>query len=322
MRTKKSILILGATGGVGGAVAKALLADGWKVRAMVRDVPKAGKSGLEGVDWVAGDALVRDDVIAAAKDASVIFHGVNPPGYRNWDKVVLPMIDNTIAAAKAVGGARIVLPGTVYNFDPAKTHRVVSGTRQDGICRKGRIRIALEKRLRDASETVPVLILRAGDFFGPEVRSTWFAQAMVKPGRPVRRVTRLAVDVGHSWAYMPDLAETFARLLVREEALQSFDEFVFAGHYDRTGMELIEGIARVSGHDVKLRAFPWWLMRVLAPLVGFAREVVEIEPYWKNELKLENDRLVAFLGSEPHTELDSALRETLLWMGNRDDRPF
>jgi hypothetical protein len=53
----------------------------------------------------------------AAKGCSVIVHAVNPPGYRNWAQLVLPMLDNTIAAAKAEG-ATIVLPGTVYNYGP------------------------------------------------------------------------------------------------------------------------------------------------------------------------------------------------------------
>jgi hypothetical protein len=42
---------------------------------------------------------------------------VNPPGYRNWGELVLPMLDNTTAAARS-NGARIVLPGTIYNFGP------------------------------------------------------------------------------------------------------------------------------------------------------------------------------------------------------------
>ncbi len=35
------------------------------------------------------------------------------------------------------------------------------------------------------ADECPVLILRAGDFFGGEARSSWFSQALVKPGRPV-----------------------------------------------------------------------------------------------------------------------------------------
>ena len=67
--------------------------------------------------WHRGDAMSATDVAAAARDATVIVHAVNPPGYRNWGELVLPMLDNTISAART-NGARIVLPGTVYNFGP------------------------------------------------------------------------------------------------------------------------------------------------------------------------------------------------------------
>jgi hypothetical protein len=50
-------------------------------------------------------------------NADLIVHAVNPPGYRNWRGLALPMLDNTIAAAKSAG-ARIMFPGTVYNFGP------------------------------------------------------------------------------------------------------------------------------------------------------------------------------------------------------------
>ena len=64
-----------------------------------------------------GDALDRASVVAAAEGASAIVHDVNPPGYTNWATLVLPMMENTIAAAKA-SGARILLPGTIYNYGP------------------------------------------------------------------------------------------------------------------------------------------------------------------------------------------------------------
>ncbi len=51
------------------------------------------------------------------RQRSVIVHAVNPPGYRNWEQLVLPMLHNTIHAAER-NGALIVLPGTVYNYGP------------------------------------------------------------------------------------------------------------------------------------------------------------------------------------------------------------
>lgn len=108
------VLVLGATGGIGGEVARQLSAAGWQVCALTRDVDKA-RSQNATYTWLKGDALNRDEVIAAARGCAVIVHAVNPPGYRNWAEQVLPMIDNTIAAAIAER-ATIVLPGTVYNF--------------------------------------------------------------------------------------------------------------------------------------------------------------------------------------------------------------
>src|SRR5690606_9350178 len=105
----KTALVLGATGGIGGAIAAALKRHGWTVRGMARDTQRAASGGHAGIAWVKGDAMAREDVIRAAEGASVIVHAVNPPNYANWDTLVLPMIDNTIAAARAAGGVRIVL---------------------------------------------------------------------------------------------------------------------------------------------------------------------------------------------------------------------
>src|ERR1700744_6093979 len=116
MNEQKAALVLGATGGVGGEMARALLARGWRVRALNRD-PGRIKTPIEGVEWIKGDAMIAAEVIAAAAGADLIVHGVNPPGYRNWAGLALPMLESTIAAARA-SGARIFFPGTVYNFSP------------------------------------------------------------------------------------------------------------------------------------------------------------------------------------------------------------
>ncbi|MBN9026869.1 MAG: NAD(P)H-binding protein, partial [Rhizobiales bacterium] len=81
MTEQKRALVIGATGGVGGAVARALLAHGWRVRALQRDPAAARrKPGGDGIEWVRGDAMNPADVIAAAEGASILFHGANPPG--------------------------------------------------------------------------------------------------------------------------------------------------------------------------------------------------------------------------------------------------
>ncbi len=215
MTTNRTALVLGATGGIGGEVARQLIARGWSVHATQRDPDKLPPSAREsGLVWHRGDAMSAADVAAAARGVSVIVHAVNPPGYRNWGKLVLPMLDNTIAAACS-NGRRIVLPGTVYNFGPDAFPDLRETSPQNPVTSKGRIRADMEERLQAATTRgASVLIVRAGDFFGPKASNNWFSQGLVKPGKPVRTITYPGKrGVGHQWAYLPDVAQTMVRLL-------------------------------------------------------------------------------------------------------------
>src|SRR6516162_1439808 len=138
------VLVVGANGGIGSETALAFSRHGWKIRAFSRT--KGSASGSSGWEWVKGDALDRASVVAASEGVQAIVHAVNPPGYRNWAKLVLPMIDNTIAAAKA-SGARILLPGTIYNYGEDAFPILREDSPQTATTHKGKIRIALEKKL-------------------------------------------------------------------------------------------------------------------------------------------------------------------------------
>ncbi len=130
----KQVLVLGATGGVGSEIAKAFVAKGYTVNALAR----AKQATLAGISWIQGDALDSAAVLKAAEGCSIIVHAVNPPRYQNWDKLVLPMLDNTIAAAKHFS-ARIILPGTLYNFGSGTRDPLRESTEQRPSTRKGPI---------------------------------------------------------------------------------------------------------------------------------------------------------------------------------------
>lgn len=312
-------LVLGATGGVGGALADALLARGYRVRAMHRK-PETQMSARPALEWVAGDAMVAEDVLRAAEDARLIVHGVNPPGYRNWGQLVLPMIDNTIAAARAVG-ARILMPGTIYNYGPDTFPLLSESSPQSPVSIKGGIRVELERRLeRAASDGVPVILVRAGDFFGPNAGNNWFAQGMVTPGKPVRFVINPGRrGAGHAWAYLPDVAETFMQLLEQAEQLPRFARFHMDGFYDADGMQMAEAIRWAIGRpSIPIWSFPWALAGLARPFVPLLRELYEMRYLWKRTIRLDNRLLVQRLGDEPRTPLDAAVRTTLASLGCLD----
>ncbi|MCX5496412.1 NAD-dependent epimerase/dehydratase family protein [Kaistia dalseonensis] len=311
-------LVVGATGGIGGEVARVLIARGWQVRGLSRDPARAaaGNAGI-GIEWVKGDAMNTADVVAAARGANLVVHGANPPGYQNWASLALPMLESSIAAAKAAG-ARILFPGTVYNYGPDVRPLVTETSAQNPTTRKGKIRVAMEQRLqRAAAEGTPVIIVRAGDFFGPRVGNSWFSQAIVKAGRPITSIAYPGVPhIGHDWAYLPDLAETMVRVVERADELPAFAGFNFRGHFFERGIEIAEAVRDVVGKaDMPIKPFAWWIFYAGAPFVGFFREVLEMRYLWTERLELDNSKLVAFLGEEPHTPLDQALRDTLKALG-------
>ncbi len=315
MKSERVVLVLGASGGVGGETAAALARHGWRIRALSRNGKPAGDA--HGWEWVRGDSMDPASIVAAAGGVQAIVHAVNPTAYRNWSKLVLPMMESTLAAARA-SGARILLPGTIYNYGPDAFPVLREDSPQRAETHKGTIRIALERLLEEAArEGVPSLTVRFGDFFGPHPGQSWFSQGMVTPKRPVTSITYPGAEgIGHSWAYLPDAGETFACLMDREAELESVARFHFRGTWDTDGTEMIASIRRVTGKpDMKVKSLPWSLLKLVSPFNETMRELVATRPLWQTPIELDNARLVRFLGREPHTPLDAAMEATLRGMG-------
>lgn len=314
----KTILILGISGGLGHACAHAFAARGWRLKALHRAPERAaaGFPDLE-VDWHRGDALDRRAVRDAARGADLILHGVNPPGYRRWAELAPAMLENSLAAARAAG-ARLLFPANVYNYAPNPDTPLAEDAPQAPVTRKGRVRRDLEQRLARAAEGgTRVLLVRAGDFFGAPAPASWFENVMVRAGRPLTRVVYPGdFEAGHAWAYLPDLAATFAELAEREAELPPFSRFHFAGHYLPRGVTMAEAIRDAAGRpDAPIRRLPWPALRLLAPFNTTLREVLEMRYLWHTSLALDNRKLVAVLGAEPHTALPRALMDTLTALG-------
>lgn len=316
----KKVLIIGTTGGIGGAAAAAFAARGWDVSAMHRE-PGSALAGLlagsaswaSDAKWVQGDAMDEADVMRAAEGMDVIVHGANPPGYKKWKKLAIPMLANSIAAAKA-SGARLIFPGNVYNFGPDTWPLLTEGLPQKPKTSRGKVRVRMEKMLEKASKGgVQVLIVRAGDFFAANAPGSWFGNAMVKPGRKVKAVTYPGdPDEGHAWAYLPDLAQTMALLAERGSELEAFAVYHFAGHYFERGGDMAEAILDAAGtRRRRIKKLPWGLVRLALPFSATFRGLFEMRYLWRETIQLDNTKLVAFLGSEPHTDQGKALRETL-----------
>ncbi|MFG2647767.1 NmrA/HSCARG family protein [Streptomyces sp. NPDC048436] len=110
MSNKKIVLVTGATGGQGGAVARRLLASGWAVRALVRDPDQPGAKNLKalGAELFAGDLNAPGSLLAAARDVYGVF-SVQPADLIHPDpEAEVRQGKNVADAAKAAGAAHLV----------------------------------------------------------------------------------------------------------------------------------------------------------------------------------------------------------------------
>ncbi|KFZ80893.1 NmrA family protein [Amycolatopsis sp. MJM2582] len=104
------VLVTGATGRQGGATARALLAAGVPVRALVRDPARAKAVEALGAELVVGDLHDIESVIRAAQGARAVFSvqmpGMNEDGFDFAGEVTQGF--NLIEGAKAAGVPQFV----------------------------------------------------------------------------------------------------------------------------------------------------------------------------------------------------------------------
>src|SRR5689334_14343681 len=119
----KTIVVTGATGNQGGATTRHLLADGWHVRALVRDdtTPAAAALAAAGAELVRGDLDDPASLEAAVRGA----YGVFSVQSASPDELTQGM--NVVDAAK-VGGVRHLVYSSVGGAEEPTSPRYAMST--------------------------------------------------------------------------------------------------------------------------------------------------------------------------------------------------
>lgn len=284
----KTVLILGASGRSGGHAAKAFAADGWTVRRFDRS---------------------KDDIVEAATGADVIFNGMNPPNYQNWAENIPRITSDVIAAAQA-SGATVIVPGNVYVYGN-QSGVMSADTPHNATSRKGKIRARMEATYRQAArEGVQVIILRAGDFIDPEGNEDAMEVMMLRALKKDRLTYAGDVSAVRAHCYLPDFAKAAVMLVNRRKQLDMFEDIPFAGHsFSMLGLK--SELEALTGQDLKLVGFPWWLFRALSPVWELARELTEMRYLWSLDHQLDNARIAELLPEFRATSLEEVLKHSV-----------
>ena len=203
MSSKGTVTVLGINGHIGASAAQAFVDAGWTVRGMGR----SNKHPIAGVEFVKGDAESVADMRRAVEGSEVVVNALNLPYDKWFNGAMEPQLQRVIEAV-GTSGKTLMYPGNIYNF-AASARNVTPDLPQHPERPRGEIRVRCEAMLKAAAERgdVQVIILRAGDFFGPGVEGDWFDQGILAQKGKIALPAE--PGIGHSWAYLPDLGRAF-----------------------------------------------------------------------------------------------------------------
>ncbi len=325
-----TILVTGATGFVGSAVARQLIDRGAGVRVLVR--PSSDRRNLEGlsVDLVLGDLTDAASLAAALKNCHGLFHVA--ADYRLWTRDPAPMfaanVDGTRAimqAALEAGVQRIVYTssvatlgarsdGTAVNEDAPVVYEDMIGP-----YKQSKFLAETEVRRLVSEHSLPIVIVNPSTPVGPRD---------IKPTPTGRMIVEAAsgrmpayVDTGLNLVHVDDVA---AGHLLAFDKGRVGERYILGG--ENMGLKEILGeIAAIAGRRAPTIRIP---RRLILPLAYLAEAWTRLaggkEPFVtvdglkmaKKKMYFSSARAKADLGYNPRPARE-ALQDAVTWFRDK-----
>src|SRR2546421_11964282 len=183
-------LVTGATGKVGHATARILLAEGHEVRALVRDTARAGGAVRGGAELVRGDVTDPPSVARAADGCELVFNAMGLPEQWLADPAAFRRVnvDGTRAvaeAARAAGARRLIHTSTidVFHAEPgASFDESVVADYAKGTAYERSKQEAERAALAGAGDGLEVVVVNPSAVYGPgPAGSASFEEGLFQP---------------------------------------------------------------------------------------------------------------------------------------------
>ena len=320
--TDDKILIIGATGFAGGALARELRKRGQQVRALVRPTSDASVLKDIGVEFVEGDITYRKDVERACKGVKQAynfaspFRSAKPSDQYFWD-VNVGGVDHLITAARKHGLERFVHCSTIG----------VHGDVQEIPCHEespfnpGDIyqetKLEADRLVRDASANGSRgVVMRPSSMYGPgDTR-------MLKLFQTIHNGTFRMFGSGKVWfhpAYIDDLVRGFILCGQQEEAIG--EVFILAGPEPIYLNELVELVAEAVDVRAPRGKLPLKPLMMAARVCEAICKPLGIEPplherrvgFFTKNRNFTYEKAQEILGYEPEVSHETGISLTAQW---------
>lgn len=264
-------LVTGGTGKVGNAVARALVARGDEVRALVRDPARAAGVLPEGVEPVRGDVTFPDSVVTAAEGCELVFNAMGLP--EQWladdgefEHVNAIGSETVVRAAARAGARRVIHTSTIdvfhaadgARFDESKVADYPKGTAYERSKQHAeRLVVAAAKH-----EGIELVIANPAAVYGPGPEgSASVERDLLRPVVEGRRSAAPALPPGGFGVLFSEGAGA-GHLLVAEKGKPGERYILCDGHV--TLAELARTAVRVAGRGKVPPTLPVALAKAMA----------------------------------------------------------
>jgi dihydroflavonol-4-reductase len=310
------VLVTGASGFVGSAVARRLLARGYSVTALVRaSSPRANLEGL-GLDIAVGDMTDQASVKAAARGARWLFHVA--ADYRLWardpEEIVRANREGTAAvmrAALSAGVEKVVYTSSVATLgvppgqDPmAPADERAPLTERAAIGAYKRSKVVAERLVEAmvAEQGLPAVIVNPSTPIGPrDIKPTPTGRIIVEAA--AGKVPAF-VDTGLNLAHVDDVAE--GHLLALDHG--RIGERYILGGQDVTLRRMLADIAALTGRKAPTLNLPRGPLYPLARVFEALAQITGKEPMLTVDALTMSKRHMFFTSAKARAELGYSAR--------------
>lgn len=312
----QQVLVTGATGFLGGALARRLAADGVQVRGLARSAAKAEALRQSGIEVALGDVGDQASLRRAADGCRVVFHCAAAFGsYPEQRAVNVEGTRHMVQAARAAGVERFVhvSSAAVYGY------RAGGDVTEDTPPIPGADPYALTKREAEGivmESGVSYTITRPGMIYGagsPNWTGRLFRLARIKP-------TPFIGD-GRGSCFPIHVDDVIEQMIVAAGHPAAVNQvFNCTPDPSPTWREFIGRYSRLAGHDrwLPLPAAPFalgtWLLAQFGPRISAGRDAYDALGFVQRRTTFKMNKTRQLLGWQPRIDLEGGVESCAPWL--------